>query len=450
MASTESLSIRLHKDPGSREGDDRTLFQEDRDIVLYSSAFKRLLSVTQVASGSTGFLLHTRLTHSLQVSQVGRRLAEKLNKKQPELAKVLGGIDPDLVETACLAHDIGHPPFGHLAEEVLDEKADSFGGFEGNAQSFRVVTQLGIRSRHYPGLNLTRGSLRGLLKYPWVYGNRPEENTHRTKRKPKWGAYDCDREVFDWVWNTDTGGPIRPRAVEAELMDWSDDVTYSVHDVEDFFRAGLIPLHLLRSFTESGKRKERDRFFEYVSAQVHRDKALDNLGPSDIEKIFDDLMIYAGFRFEQPYEGTTEDHASLRTFTSRLINRFINAVILQEPTSESTVKRDELQQQEIAILKQLTWFYVIEAPGLAIQHEAQKKIVSRLADIFLAEAVQLKPSGVLPIAYREILNRTGITDDQKRRTAIDLLASMTETQATDIYRRLEGISLDSGLGRILV
>lgn len=450
MASTESLEARFNKDPGSREGDDRTLFQEDRDIVLYSSAFKRLLSVTQVASGSTGFLLHTRLTHSLQVAQVGRRLAEKLNKKQSALASVLGGIDPDSIETACLAHDIGHPPFGHLAEEVLDEKADGIGGFEGNAQSFRIVTQLGIRSRLYRGLNLTRGTLRSILKYPWVYQNRPDDPTHRTKRKPKWGAYDSDREAFDWVWEANTGGPISPRAVGAELMDWADDVTYSVHDVEDFFRAGLIPLHLLKSFTQTGKRKERDRFFEYVTTKVHRDKALDNLSSVDIEKIFDDLMIYAGFRFEQPYEGTIEDHASLRTFTSRLINRFINALELQEPTPKSTVRHDELKQQEIAILKQLTWFYVIEAPGLAIQHEAQKKIVTRLAEVFLAESVEKKPSGVLPIAYRELLNQPGLVDDQKRRIAIDLLANMTENQAIDLYRRLEGISLESGLDRIVV
>lgn len=403
-----------------------------------------------MASGSTGFLLHTRLTHSFQVAQVGRRLAEKLNKKQFDLVQAMGSLDPDIVETACLAHDIGHPPFGHLAEEVLDEKADSIGGFEGNAQSFRVVTQLGIRSRTYPGLNLTRGTLRGILKYPLGLPKSTRRPQSPNQTKTKWGAYDCDRDVFDWVWNDTTGGPIQPRATEAELMDWADDVTYSVHDVEDFFRAGLIPLHLLKSFTETGRRKERDRFFGYISAKVHRDKTLDGLSSSDIEKIFDDLMIYAGFRFEQPYEGTAEDRASLRTFTSRLISRFINALHLQEPTRESTVKRDELQEQEIAIPKQLTWFYVIEAPNLAIQHEAQAKIIRRLADIFLEESVKKNPSGVLPVAYRDLLNRDGITDAQKHRTAIDLLATMTENQAIELYRHLEGISVNSALERIVV
>jgi len=168
LFSRESLAERLHTVVESREGDDRTPFEEDRDVILYSSAFRRLLSVTQVASAPTGALLHTRLTHSLQVAQVGRRLAEKLRIRQRELADALGGVDPSLVETACLAHDLGHPPFGHLAEEALDQFAESFGGFEGNAQSFRILTRLGIRSNAYDGLNLTRGSLRGTLKYPWV------------------------------------------------------------------------------------------------------------------------------------------------------------------------------------------------------------------------------------------------------------------------------------------
>lgn len=452
MSPAESLEARLHRDLGPREGDDRTHFQEDRDIILYSSAFKRLLSVTQVASGSAGLLLHTRLTHSLQVAQVGRRLAEKLKLRHPDLARSWGGVDPDIVETACLAHDIGHPPFGHLAERVLDRASKEFGGFEGNAQSFRIVTQLGIRSRAYPGLNLTRGSLRGLLKYPWTYSTRPDDPNHETGRKPKWGAYDCDRNVFDWVWETTTGGPIQPKAIEAELMDWSDDVTYSVHDVEDFFRAGLIPLHLLRDFTGSGIRKERTRFFEYVAESERTAKVLTGLSQDDIAKIFDDLMIYAGFRFEQPYEGTREDHASLRTFTSRLINRFINAVEMQQPRSyaNSTVLIDKQKEQEIAILKQLTWFYVIEAPGLAIQHEAQKKIIDRLVTVVLSESMERKPSGVLPIAYRELLKNRSFSDVEKKRAAIDLIASMTESQAIDFYRRLEGISLGSGLDRVLV
>jgi dGTPase len=207
----------------------------------------------------------------------------------------------------------------------------------------------------------------------------------------------------------------------------------------------------LKSFGETGKKKERDRFFAHIEENRPKDRALASLSIKDIEQIFDDLLIYASFRFEQPYEGTTEDHANLRTFTSRLINRFINAVKLQEPGDgdPSYVTRDALQEQEIAILKQLTWFYVIEASALEIQHEAQKKIILRLADVFVNEALKTKPSGVLPIFCREALNRAGMTEDDKRRTAIDLIGRMTENQAVDLYQRLEGISVSPGLDRIL-
>ena len=447
-----NLRDRFFKDSRPRKGDDRNPFQEDRDIVLYSSAFKRLLSITQVAAGSAGTLLHTRLTHSLQVAQVGRRLAEKLHKTQPELCERFGGVDPDAVETSCLAHDIGHSPFGHLAEEVLDELAKDFGGFEGNAQSFRVLTHLGIRSRKFEGMNLTRGSLRSLLKYPWTYSDRPTDEFHPTGRKPKWGSYDCDKAMFDWVCETKTIGEHISRTPEAEIMDWADDVTYCVHDVEDFFRAGLIPLHLLKAYEGTARSKERERFFEFVLRNERKDRVLDSLGAAEIENIFDDLLIYGTFQFEQPYEGSDEDHADLRVFTSRLINRFINALELKAPDENDpkTAKRKTLEQCEVAILKQLTWFYVIEAPGLAIQHQAQRKITRRLATIFLNEAGERYPSGILPLSCRDYLKRANLSNDDKHRRAIDLIGNMTESQAIDLYQRLEGITVTPGLDRILV
>jgi len=314
----------------------------------------------------------------------------------------------------------------------------------------------------YPGLNLTKGSLRAILKYPWIYSNRPDDPSDKTGKKPKWGAYDCDRDAFSKAWGRTDGGQVLPKAAEAELMDWADDVTYSVHDVEDFFRAGLIPLHLLKSYGATQayepklslrrERRERERFFEYVVQSKHKDSVLDSLSQSDIAEIFDNLLIYANFAFEQTYEGTGEDHARLRTFTSRLINRFINSLKLCEPskTNESNVSKDLLARQEIAILKQLTWFYVIDAPSLAMQHEAQKKIVDRLCCVFLSAALEKKPTGILPIHYRELLSRSGMSDDEKSRTAIDLIASLTENQAIAVYQRIEGIATNVGLDKVLV
>ncbi|MGB9286651.1 MAG: dNTP triphosphohydrolase, partial [Candidatus Sulfotelmatobacter sp.] len=140
MSRTTLRSERLHDKNPRTDGDDRTPAQRDRDRILYSSSFRRLAEVTQVVSASSGYVFHNRLTHSLQVAQVGRRLAEKLCKKYPALTTDL--ICPDVVEAACLAHDLGHPPFGHVAEHRLNELAKAYGGFEGNAQSFRIVSSL--------------------------------------------------------------------------------------------------------------------------------------------------------------------------------------------------------------------------------------------------------------------------------------------------------------------
>jgi dGTPase len=177
---------RLHDNTPNSSGDYRTAAQRDRDRILYSSSFRRLAEVTQVVAANSGYVFHNRLTHSLQVAQVGRRIAENLNKRQPETRDY---IDPDVVEAACLAHDLGHPPFGHIAEQILNQRTKKFGGFEGNAQSFRIVTKLASRSPDYGGLDLTAATLAAILKYPWLRG--------RNAAKPsKWGAYSSEARDF--------------------------------------------------------------------------------------------------------------------------------------------------------------------------------------------------------------------------------------------------------------
>jgi dGTPase len=213
----------------------------------------RLVEVTQVISPDEGHLFHNRLTHSLKVAQVARRIAERVLKLQRQVADSVG-IDPDVTEAAALGHDLGHPPFGHLAEEILNDLATKSGladGFEGNAQSFRIVTRLALRSRDSDGLNLTCATLNALLKYPWLRGEGPD--TH------KWGAYESEREFFHWARSRDTSDC--RKTAEAEIMDWADDVTYAVHDMSDFFRAGLIPLDRLASRLDES---ERRRFFDEV------------------------------------------------------------------------------------------------------------------------------------------------------------------------------------------
>lgn len=189
-------------------------------------------------------VFHNRLTHSIKAAQVGRRLTEHCISDHPSNGHLLD-VDPDVVEAACLAHDLGHPPFGHVGEQTLNEilSRQSEGGecldseeFEGNAQSFRVVTKLAARFPNCQGLNLTRATLSAILKYPWK-GDTNGESTSSRKYE-KWGYYES--EEADFLFCRD-GLPYDKRTIEAELMNWADDIAYSVHDLEDFQRCNCIP-----------------------------------------------------------------------------------------------------------------------------------------------------------------------------------------------------------------
>jgi dGTPase len=224
------------KDEGPRrfpekDPENRSEAERDHDRILYMSAFQRLAGITQIAAPESAPTIHNRLTHTLKVAQVARRLAKRLGLDEA------GRTDAqETAAAAALAHDLGHPPFGHIAETELNGLADAWGGFNGNAQSFRIVNTLGARASDYWGLNLTRRTLNAILKYPWL------RNTQDPKRSKKWGAYEHEKPAFRFAREgSDNDEP----SVEASIMDWSDDVTYAVHDLEDFFRIGLIPLDRL-------------------------------------------------------------------------------------------------------------------------------------------------------------------------------------------------------------
>lgn len=394
--------------------------------------------MTQVFSADEGQIFHNRLTHSLEVAQVGRRLTERLIKNQNALSRKQH-LDPDVVESACLAHDLGHPPFGHIAETLLDDliKEKLPDGFEGNAQSFRIVNKLAFRSKDVGGLNLTRATLNALLKYPWV--------RDATKaRNKKWSVYSTEKAEFDFARQlSPSGSPAK--CPEAEIMDWADDITYSVHDLEDFYRANLIPLHSLVSDPH-----ERGRFYTQAEQRVGDP---DNSGHfSKFVEVADKLL--PSFAIFSRYEGTSPQRGDLRTLTASLINRYLTSTNLVEPDEHSgALSIPDGLIWEVKVLKELTWCYVINNPALATQQYGQRKMISDLYQIYRAVALEGSNMHIFPAMIREELDKLAnkkkaAREEAVTRTIVDLIAGMSEKQVIHMHRRLTGISLGSAMDRL--
>lgn len=382
--------------------------------------------VTQLASSSEGDVFHNRLTHSLKVAQIGLRLAQRLAAERPSEVSVWG-LDPDMVEAACLAHDLGHPPFGHDGEEVLADllaKCDP-DGFEGNAQSFRIVTRLAGHTENTPeaadgaGLNLTRATLNAILKYPWL---RAESGPQHDK----WGAYRADEDQFRWA---RSGVDVGVRSLEAELMDWADDVTYAVHDLEDFYRAGLIPIHVL------SQPAERDRFLK-AAVDRYPDLAAGNM---DLEAT---LAVALGqfLLLDAPYDGGRTHREIINAATSSLITQFVtgDSIRICEPSATESMEVDPDIRLQVDLLKDLTWYYVIDHPSIVSIRKGERTVLRELfriyVDIVANRASNRRYRTLVPRQTRDRLE----SGDEPPRLVADLLAGMTERQVIQTYQRLTG------------
>ena len=421
-------------DRGDKPGDNRHSFQVDRDRILYSSAFRRLAQITQVLTAQEGHVFHNRLTHSLKVAQVARRLAERLVAEQSKIAEAIGGVDPDVVEAAALAHDLGHPPFGHTAEEELDNCAREAGltdGFEGNAQSFRILTRLAIHRIDYYGLNLTRATLNAVLKYPW---KRSPDLT--SKRHRKYCIYDLDVEAFNFVREASNDR----QSIEASIMDFADDITYSVHDLEDFYLAGLIPLELLatdwdeleRFINEWLRVSPNNRVAKVVKANPHRFQNFLN----------------ATYNLKGQYPpGSFEQKAQIKRISSQLIQNYVQSVQLTtEYGDRGYLKYNRNREEELKFLQRIVWTYVISNPRMATQRYGQKRIIKTLFEIYL-QAIGDRDLSFIPARYvREFLEIEAHSENSQQlnqeqtRMAVDIVAGLSEAEAVIQYRRLTGIS----------
>jgi dGTPase len=440
----ECATARWVAEPPKRAG--RSDFERDRARVLHSAALRRLAAKTQVVRAASADFPRTRLTHSLECAQIGRELGQEI------------GCDPDLVDAACLAHDIGHSPFGHNGEAALNELAAGIGGFEGNAQTLRLLTRLEPKTEG-AGLNLTRATLDATLKYPW-FG---EPGT-------KFGAYAEDAEVFAWIRQ---GAPDRRPCLEAQVMDWADDVAYSVHDMEDGFHAGLITFEKLKSHTE---RAEVSRTaIAYCPGGVTEAELTEILG-----------ALLALDIWPASYDGGPGTVAALKNLTSELIGRF--CVAAQQATlaaaSESAphpttatanpapgapasnpapaprfaapAPRPDLtspfshtspighsftryaadlvvprrQRLECALLKAITARYVMNRAGVVAAQARERELLTELA-----HAIERGAPQTLDPLLRPSWQAAG-TDAARRRVVVDQVASLTDTSAIAWHHRL--------------
>ncbi|MFJ6387151.1 deoxyguanosinetriphosphate triphosphohydrolase [Streptomyces sp. NPDC091972] len=402
-------------EPDKRPG--RTAFQRDRARILHSAALRRLAGKTQVVTPGTRNQMwdaspRTRLTHSLECAQVGRELGAAL------------GCDPDLVEAACLSHDLGHPPFGHNGEHALNEFAQDCGGFEGNAQSLRLLTR--IEPKRFTeegsvGLNLTRATLDAATKYPWPRGAHPTDPGSR-----KFGVYDDDRPVFDWIRK---GAPGTRTTFEAQVMDWADDVAYSVHDVEDGLHAGHIDPNCLHA------EPERRAVFEvalgrYVPADTD---------PAELAAALDRLQDQEWW--PHGYDGSAVAQARLKDATSQLIGRFClsaeAATRGRYGTGRLTRYDAELvvphgTRLECAVLKAVADRYVMQRAEQERLRADQRIVVAELAEALTARA----PDGLDP-QFRALFDRAP-DDRARKRVIVDQIASLTDASARSLHARLMG------------
>jgi dGTPase len=482
----------------------RSPYRVDRDRIVSSTFFTRLGGVTQVISpGGSGLLVHNRLTHSLKVAQVGRAIAERLtgDRRYHDLLDKLGGCDPDVVEAAALAHDLGHPPFGHLGERVLDTIArQRFGlpdGFEGNAQSYRIVTSTEIRGETI-GLDLTAAVRAAMLKYPWTRHTYPRPHVRHLNPPPrgagappedptrgsvKFGAYVTEladmlqaREPFagrlaDWQ-----------QTVEASVMDTADDIAYAIHDVEDFHRVGVLQqgsvateliawqrdadqLPALPAQALATTARRPGRSVEQLRRDLHRKDGWisdDDAFRAAVEHVRHELV---DGLLAAPFDGSIDAEQNVARFSARWTRRLIDAIEVRPdpPVRSGHVLLAPPQWHEVQVLKFIHNRFVLTRPDLALHQRGQAGLIATLVESLydwlvdpdetarlpgrihdLVELAEAELAGLVrgpaAIGLPTVPTRAELTAMARGRAIIDFVAALTDVQARALQDALSGRS----------
>ena len=490
------------REPAGTGGLASSPYRVDRDRIAASPFFARLGGVTQVVSPTgPGLLLHNRLTHSLKVAQLARAVAERLAKSDGELVDQLGGCDPDVVEAASLAHDLGHPPFGHLGERVLDRLARTkFGlpdGFEGNAQTLRILTTTDVRGPSAAGLDLTAAARAALLKYPWARMLVPQPHPSHQPVPPrgaaeppgepgtgsaKFSCYFTELDDFAQAMAPFTGLiPANRQTVEAAVMDTADDIAYAIHDVEDFHRVGVLQHAPVAAELSGWARNALDlaaHGTEFVSLRDgrrrpgHAMEALRRRLHAKDGWIVDDELFAAAVRrvlvelvdglLAVPFDGSIQAEQNVASFSARWTERLVDGVrVVADPHPRAAhVTLAGPQWHEVAVLKFVHRHFVLERPELALHQRGQARLLTSLVDALHEWITDTGERARLPrrlhdlvgLAYDEyaglaadspeVLGGTGATPLQLAygRAIVDFVASLTDAQTASLLEVLAGRS----------
>lgn len=477
-------------------------FRADRDRVAASPYFARLGGVTQVVSpGGAGLLLHNRLTHSLRVGQIARAIGERLlaEEHSATLAGKLGGCEPDVVEAAALAHDLGHPPYGHLGEETLDRLArERFGlpdGFEGNAQSFRIVTTVDTTGPSARGLDLTAATRAAVLKYPWTRRTHPQPHPSTMDPAPRGAAPDGTGSPKFAAYVTELDDLYGARAefdlleswqqtVEASVMDTADDIAYAIHDIEDFHRVGVLEHTSIAaelggwagSATEFAA-LDQDRLeaeaarpgaaLEALRRRLHRkdawvvdDEAFTAAVHAVRAELVDGLLA-------SPFDGSTRAEQAVARFSTTWADRLVagTRLVADPPVRSGHVLLDTQPWHEVQVLKFVHHRFVLQRADFAMHQRGQARLLARLveeladwlADRHEADRLPRRLHDLVELAAGEytelaasapetLVAPNGLRQDSpdavrelaRGRAVIDFVAALTDSQAAAMLDAITG------------
>jgi len=491
---------RARAEPAQQQIGSESAFRTDLERVRFAPSFSRLSEVTQVVTaGATGGVLNNRLTHSIKVTAVARAIAVLLLRTQdPELLGRLGGLDHVVVQAAAVAHDLGHPPFGHLGERVLDRLARGrFGlldGFEGNAQTFRILTELEVHGPGDEGLNLTAAVRAAVCKYPWGRFHCPDPHPTSWPVSPrgagfgaegagaaKFSAYSIDvAEMFEALSAFPSLPPGR-QTLECSVMDLADDIAYSLHDVEDFHRSGVLQFSPVsgefRAWAGDRRRfagletSELDQLGRSPGAGLERLRR--RLLAKDAwmfdEETFADAVLTVGEEFVDgvlatPYDGSMSADRAISAFSSRWIAHLIASVTLDpDPGVRSSyVALSSDAWHEVSVLKFVHQYFILDRPDLAMFQRGQAQTIEHLVVGFdgwlsdradaaraprrLADLVNAATFGYDRVARENPewlegkTNETDVSRMGRGRGIVDFVSGLTDEQAVSFSARLGGAS----------